>query len=73
MWWLMEDIKTKVACFTIRVVQGLSQGWGNWARVRYLFGFLGRVSAENDYGTVHFLNFYDKVFESTGDVRIWKF
>ena len=22
--------------------------------VRYLFGYLGRFSAENDYGTVHF-------------------
>ena len=30
-----------------------------------IFGFLGRFPAENDYGTVHFLNFYDKFFEST--------
>ena len=58
----MEETKTKVACFTFGVVQGVPQGWGNWAKVRYLFGFFSRFSAENDYGTVHIS---DKFFEST--------
>ena len=29
-------------------------GVGQLGKVRYLFGFLGRFSAENDHGTVHF-------------------
>ena len=35
------------------------------AKGRYLFGFLGRFSAENDYGTVHFFELFDKFFEKT--------
>ena len=46
----MEETKTKVACFTFGVVQGVPQGWckPKMITVPYIL-----------------LNFYDKVFEST--------
>ena len=57
----MEDIKTKVACFTIWVVQGLPQGWGNWAGNPKRAGFQPKMTTV----PYIFLNFYDKFFEST--------
>ena len=46
----MEETKTKVACFTFGVVQGVPQGWGNWAKVKdFLAVFLPKMT----YGTVH--------------------
>ena len=37
-------------------------GVGQLGKGRYLFGFLGRFSAENDYGAVHFFELLWQIF-----------
>ena len=68
----MEETKIKVACFTFGVVQGVPQGWGNWAKVDTLSDFLAGFQPKMTMVPYRFLNFYDNFFESTMRLQIFE-
>ena len=68
----MEETKTKEACFTFGVMQGVPQGWGKWAKVNTFSEFLAGFQPKMTMVPYIFLNFYDKFFESTVRRQNWE-